>query len=351
MLALVVAEAWNRSFDARRSVRRELEALGADWLYLFVAPEYYFAASDSAHAIPQTQKDQIVGFLRALSSEHPTLVLVPGTIAWKKPVLRSGPKAYKKGTMIPKERGRYEKFLERITSARDAELDLVSHAVDRDVNERVARAGTDLGAIRRIRTDYRQIATQNLAGTVTDTYDRRLRMGAKLKENADRCSIARNTAYGFYNGREVARYHKRSDYMEVFPSESDGGFVIYEPGGGPEGPGSHFEVESVRFGVEVCLDHQIGFLSQSGGWYPDIQIIMSADTPLVHEHSFTVEGGYVVHASSNPDYTGVSRKVNGLITPVATVDERTYLGELRYAVLQLEAETGLHVIDDYVPVG
>jgi hypothetical protein len=72
-------------------------------------------------------------------------------------------------------------------------------------------------------------------------------------------------------------------------------------------------------------------LSQTGGWYPDVQIIMSADAPLVRDHGFVIDGGYIVHASSNPAYTGVSRKS----------------GELCYAVLSLRLESGPQIIENY----
>jgi hypothetical protein len=60
--------------DARRLSLETIVANDGDWLYLFVAPEYYFAASDSAHAIPQDENEHLVGSLRALSMRHPTLV-------------------------------------------------------------------------------------------------------------------------------------------------------------------------------------------------------------------------------------------------------------------------------------
>jgi hypothetical protein len=171
---------------------------------------------------------------------------------------------------------------------------------------------------------------------VTRAKQRSATMLKNLQTAQEKCFIARNTAYGFYGGKEVARYHKRGEYMEVFPSESDGGYVIYEPGGGPEGAGDRFVVEDVKFGIEVCIDHQLGFLSTSAGDVPDVHVIMSADTPLVTEHKLVADDGYVIHASSNPAYTGVWWHHNGKLAEVKTTNEDAAVGRLRYATLELQ---------------
>lgn len=334
-LERAVNDAWYGLLGERLDLGPVMLREGADWLYLFVAPEYTFAASDSAHAIPQMEKEQVVGCLKELSLRTPNLVLVPGTIAWKKPVVRTGAQVYKRGTMTPKQKGRDEKFFERIRSSYEAELKLVPHKLDQFIKGKIQQ---DESSRERFESgEYRKIMGESFAQEVVGTYDdRRLKMVANLEKAKELCSIARNTAYGFYKGKEVARYHKRGDYFEVLHSESDGGFVIYEPGGGPEGPGDRFQVENVRFGIEVCLDHQIGFLSQGKGEFPHIQIIMSAETPLVNEHTYVVDGGYIVHASSNWDFAGMSQKVSGHVAPMKMKYKSTSIGELRLATLPVE---------------
>lgn len=252
----VVRHAWLKMLTIRGLHFDEIREAGGDWLYLFVAPEYYFAASDTAHAIPQDEKERVVAWLGALSARLPTLVLCPGTIAWKKPMVRSGAYRFHRGTNIPKESSRTRKFVQRTRAAVEDQSALVSHTVGLDLARYPSLINEREGLI----SDHLKRARQRGAAEQ--------QMYKNLSTEPDRCFIARNTAYGFYNGREIARYHKRGDHTEVFASESDGGYVIYEPGGGPEGAGDRFNVEGVRFGVEVCLDHQLGYLSQEGAGTP-----------------------------------------------------------------------------------
>jgi hypothetical protein len=328
-LATVLQKAWRKMLGIQLDRGREILSSGADWLYLFVAPEYLFAASDKAHAVPQDTKETIVQSLMALSGHYPNLILVPGTIAWKKPVIRSKEKLYKKT--------RLEKYLERVQAAEKADIAAVHRDTDRKIKQRIAQNLEDKEQVTRLQSEeYRSMLLEAPLADVTRAKQRYGTMVKNLETAKEKCFIARNTAYGFHRGREVARYHKRGEYMEVFKTESEDGYVIYEPGGGPEGAGDRFAVESVKFGIEVCLDHQLGFLSTSSGATPDVHIIMSADTPLVSEHKLVANGGYVVHASSNPDYTGVWRNYGGKLAEEKTIEEDAGVGRLRYATLELQ---------------
>lgn len=86
-LELTVQKAWDYYLDSRqtRSPTIEPDAICA---FLFVAPEYYFARSSGMHAISELEKRQLVGRLAAFTSDYPRLILVPGTIAWRKPIHR-----------------------------------------------------------------------------------------------------------------------------------------------------------------------------------------------------------------------------------------------------------------------
>lgn len=340
LLAGVVEEAWTAM---ARDLFDRADTIGdSTFLFLFVAPEYYFSVSDRAHAMEQAEKDRIVGFLKALSSQYPSLVLVPGTIAWKKPLNRSEAQKYKKGTTIEKDESRMQKFMKRIDAAANTEIELAPNAASRMIADQIKRAGGDHEAVARFSSmEYRQVITRQLVDAARDKQKAtKTKMVTNVMENAARCSVARNTAYGFYEGKEVARYHKRGDYFEVLHTESDDGYVIYEPGGGPEGAGDRFHVQNVWFGVEVCLDHQMGFLSQTGGVRPDVHIIMSADIEFVKEHAFVPTGGYIVHASSNAACTSVYHNDNGVIKEVKTTSADTKVGNLHYTTLTFEvAET------------
>jgi hypothetical protein len=346
LLDRVVGDAWLDMYDRRQRDFARLEER-PDWLYLFVAPEYYFAASDRAHAIPQDVKENIIGRLMELSGRFSNLILAPGTIAWKKPVLRSGSQVYHRNSTTLKESARLDKFIARNTAAVNLHAATIPHQVDLWIADRV-RDASDSSDVRRFRSPgYRRDRTDFYEQDLVEGRQANARMVSNLRASQDRCYIARNTAYAFRAGREVARYHKRGNYFEVFASESDGGYVIYEPGGGPEATGDRFEVDQVKFGIEVCLDHQLGLLSHLGGFFPDVQIIMSADVQFLPHHTFVSSGGYVVHASSNSACIAIYRNDRGRIRQVVTTDQQTLVGELRYATLELTIHDGPLIIDDY----
>jgi hypothetical protein len=347
LLHYVVNDAWTELYRRRVQDDDEIDQNNADWLYLFVAPEYYFAASDTAHAIPQAEKEAVVGFVRGLSGTQPTLVLCPGTIAWKKPLVRRGGYRYNSQTGQLKTTSRGDKLIARNQASGKAQKDLFQNRIESQIRQDIRNAPSPQMATyyasAQHRESVRQAAVRQSMRPIYNASD----MVRLREENPDRVQIARNTAYGFYEGREVARYHKRSDFFEVLESESDGGFVIFEPGGGPEGAGSRFEVEHVKFAIEVCLDHQIGFLSQEGGWYPHVQIIMSAAAQTIPEHAFIMDDGYIVHASSDADSTGFYRKRHGRLLRILPQPVPTISGDLYFERLDVTVNDGPRIIEDW----
>jgi hypothetical protein len=325
----------------------EIDRNDADWLYLFVAPEYYFATSDTAHAIPQVEKEAVVGFVRGLSGMLPTLVLCPGTIAWKKPLVRRGGHRYSSRTGQLKTTSRAGKAIARNLASGKAQKDLLQNRIDSQIRQDIrSTQNPHMVAYYESSQHLGNVRDAAVKQAMKPIYNASEMLRLK-DENPDRVQIARNTAYGFYNGREVARYHKRSDFYEVLDSESDGGFVIFEPGGGPEGAGSRFEVEHVKFAIEVCLDHQIGFLSQEGGWYPHVQIIMSAAAQTVPEHAFIMDDGYIVHASSDADSTGFYRKRRGRLLRILAEPVPTISGDLYFERLEVTVNDRPLIIEDW----
>lgn len=322
-----------------------LDSRTRSWLFLFVAPEYYFAFSDVAHAISQAAKDDLVARLRVLSTNYPSLILIPGTIAWKKPVVRRGMERYRRDpttglrTTTAKTSSRLTKFEQRVKYESLASVALAEHTADREIAELLRN--TNLTSSQRTEyssTAYRTETIQiHLRRAVRNRQVALEGMQKRMDEDPDRCFVARNTLYAFYEGREVARYHKRGNFNEVVASESDRGFVIFEPGGGPEAAGDRFDIEGVSFAVEVCVDHTTGYLSQLSRHQPDVQIIVSAAVQLVPQHVHARRGCFVVHASSDRDATAFYQNRGDGVQALATADEPAERGLLRYHLMILDS--------------
>ena len=64
-------------------------------LFIFVAPEYYFKRTLTQRCLTKGERDRTRTAMSALAQTMPNLLLIPGTVAWRKPLDK---KAYKKAT-------------------------------------------------------------------------------------------------------------------------------------------------------------------------------------------------------------------------------------------------------------
>lgn len=334
LLGRVVGQAYERL--AREAL---FSTYAKRWALLFVAPEYLFARSDREHLITEAEKRQVVLRLQAISRIHPAMVLVPGTIAWKKPAERPVDERFKldkqtgKRTTVLKTGERFSKFTDRVTRAGMERHRLAEHEIDREYagySEKVRLAMEEgrAGAVE-----------QKKEQAIRDVESAIARIKKNLGTAPERSFLARNTLYAFYNGDEVGRYHKRADYLEVFPSESDGGYVIFEPGAPGDGHPNRFAVKQIRFGVEICKDHAAGYLSQLGGDVPDLHVVVSAAVRLETGHVFVRPGSFLVHASSDPECSGVWQNTGLGVEKVDTEEADTGFGGSRLLYARLRFET------------
>ena len=313
------------------------------WVFLFVAPEYYFSRSDRAHAIDEDEKRNVVGRLATLSGKYTRLILVPGSIAWKKPAVRPQSELRKldkrtgKRTGPEKTRTRLSKFNAQVDWSVSNEIALIEHKVQRHVEEMV-KADPLRRSVYESDNYRMKYYTELIDKAKKRRKDEMTTMSTNLMTAQERCFIARNTAYAFYEGSEVARYHKRGNFYEVRDDESDGGYVMFEPGGGPDGNGDQFEVEGVKFGIEICLDHNIGFLSQTSQSRPDVHIIMSAAVKVVEQHVHVEKDCFMVHASSEKKYTGGWYNSGYKVEQQPMEEEPAERGSLFYGILPFKVQ-------------
>ncbi|APR82464.1 Hypothetical protein A7982_07813 [Minicystis rosea] len=109
---------------------------------------------------------------------------------------------------------------------------------------------------------------------------------------------ARNTAYAFFNGETVLRYHKRTAVSDQIDDHN-----VFLVGTAP-GTRSH---RGVTFGLEVCRDASQGYLAQTTDVSVDVQIVLSATVSRA-EIKMTADK-YLIHACNMPEHSGVWTKV------------------------------------------
>ncbi|MBV9492921.1 MAG: hypothetical protein JOZ54_01645 [Acidobacteria bacterium] len=350
LLARVAEHAWAH---LAREMLNNLDVIfrqNAAWMFLFVAPEYYFSRSGTEHQISEAEKRLVVSRLAALSGHYTNLILVPGSIAWKKPVDRPLSEIRKKAkngsrTGPPKAKTRLEKFEAQAKRSYINEAALIDHAIDREIKEILDDPHQKLSEKKRVASsEYRGERRHALLKQAKDKYEHATEtMKKNVESDLARCYVARNTAYAFYGGSEVARYHKRNNFYEVRGDESDEGFVIFEPGGGPDGKGDLFTIDGVTFGIEVCYDHTVGHMSQLTANRPNVQIVMSAAVKIVNEHVTVPKDGYLVHASSEADGTAAYWNSGKKISEIQMTEQQAERGLLRYAILRFEMEEPLTI--------
>ena len=236
---------------------------------IFVAPEYYFSAQRGAdtdpRAIEKDAKDQILVKLKAMSQYHEGTILVPGTISYRKSLT---------ALRVPKALAAL-KAPNPGKSFQGTEEDNVKHGVS-------------------IKTWNQKVAALN-----------NLKAGSTAKEN----DIVTNKTYVFLNGEKIFTYSKKTDVYETVGPES-GMFVP-----GKESKTCSTTIDAVPFAFEICGDHEMGVLGAQSRkrlfTAPRIHVICSAFVETKPQNSPVVNGGFIVHASSEQRITTVMLNDNG----------------------------------------
>jgi len=244
--------------DARADVKTNHHQQG-DYLTVFLAPEYFFARECDHHRrfIEQGEKQEVVRGLIRLSQECPDTLIVPGTVPCWRPLYRSDP---------TKDAARRVKVLTRITDA-------------------VNQYGFDESRGWAFATP-----TKHDANAPPDVRDPVRLTKLVYKQQSDPY-IAQNTAYIACNGQAL-KYHKVGNYKEVHGEVEHA--VIFTPGSQQ----GRFNVGNLRFGLEICLDHNIGIFKAMGGPAVQVQLVVSASVARETSNIQLVTGGVFLHADS-----------------------------------------------------
>jgi predicted amidohydrolase len=261
---------------------------------LFVVPEYFFArpAAGDGHGLnelrhlEEAEKDKIVRELVLISKKFPDMLFVPGTVAWRKPFERSGAKLYhaKPGADFgkPKTVSRVDKALASLTGYAD-----------------------------KLKLSYDRPLSGAMGNTPAYTTQQKINLLGPLFRLPD--FMARNTAYVLLNAVVLCKYNKQGDFHEVLgeknstvyiPGKLDGRFQLTLKESDQKRKRNRMD-----FGIEVCLDHAFGTTANEIGHLGkvDVHIISSAQVANNEKNVAVRDGGYLVHASSNKDFTTVKK--------------------------------------------
>jgi hypothetical protein len=303
---------------------------------IFVAPEYHFARQYAGCAWPggptvsrsisrKSEKALRNNLIRNLSTKHRRLLIFPGTVAWTAP--------YDSADFLARYRFyvKRARFLE-VSDAENFAQIKEAWSIDLDtglwitITDAISRQekGCTLNLAGASNSDIQNEQTSNPAFYANMVFYARMinEIGYQVVRQRERVNSGSlspqrtmfNTAHGLLNGQVVVTYNKQGNFHEEVGDDH----LIFAPGG----RSGITEIEGVRFGLEVCLDHAMGTLArQSRADRPiDVQVVLSDYVDPDQAHQAAREGGYFVHASTNASYTGVWKKDGGKLVPATKLN-------------------------------
>ncbi|MEQ9371386.1 MAG: hypothetical protein RIG63_20520 [Coleofasciculus chthonoplastes F3-SA18-01] len=265
---------------------------------IIVLPEYYFSRtrqhSYQRKAMGEEAKDIVLQQLLQYSRYFPKILLLPGTIAFKKSLVRPPNKTIQQSTRQRKSQSRLQKASSYLLSSPDDT---------------------------KITSNY-PFGSPYSPASSTLTPREKLQRLDQLGENA---YIYKNQACVIQNGQILFKYNKRKDYFETYGSSNE----IHAP---DVNRSASKTIHGIDFGLEICFDHAQRSLVEdityenrmaqhlaAHGYAP--QPTMTS-TPQIHivvsdwasnSASPVREGGFFIHASSNNTQTCVKLKKHGTL--------------------------------------
>ncbi len=310
----------------KRTVEKLTQKLVSNDTAVALFPEYFFAeptvnignhGRGDIRSLDEDEKDDFFRFVQEISEQNPRVIIFPGTIAWHKSFDRQGNRALHHhgpniGTL--KATTRYQKATTALTTSHQRALGtpynpnstLAGHLSSwdggyfiPDMSFNPATLGTvspTLSVTLNVGTNLNRYVTK-----FSDTYGGRVNQIATFQiAPSKKQRLVRNTAYVFQGGYCKFKYNKQGDFHEVLGGSNHFAYV-------PGVEDGVFKLDNITFGVEICLDHAIGFLSRNYGGTVDIHVVMSATVPINLVNIKSVDGGYIIHADAQPTNSGVWR--------------------------------------------
>jgi len=272
---------------------------------VYLAPEYYFTAEHEENKrwpLTEEQRVQLEPQLLALSAKFPEILIVPGTMFYAKPLVRTE-ESFQHGfdpatgtrTRLKSPNGdRRDKALQKLDShiknvhSRQTEAD---PAFWRTWNEKGYSAGAHavpaLSAIQK-----------------------------SVKSRKKNPWILRNSAYILLGPRRIAKYDKQTDWGEALGNSPDD--LAFIPGVQKQCP----EIGGYRVGMEVCADHGNGMLARRQVTPLHFHFVVSDCVPTSPGNMAMSAGGYFAHASTNYSNTALYLRGSNGVPEDITKDQK-----------------------------
>ena len=318
---------------------------------ILVAPEYFGVRQDGGNwngynrfrsrAITEQTKNFIVDQMIALSRNFSYILIVPGTIAWKKPLDRSPHEQNKRDPYTGQRTGPPKPLPRRLKNAfrliveafgpdRMAGHVLASPELRNAISLALSMLGfpatnDNISKVLQDATVRTQIINHfNLPPNCFHVMPTLASQAAQVSGGAP--FMMRNTAYAFWRGRILLKYNKRGNFHEAV---GEGNQAVFIPGQFSGTFSWQPEGRSFDMGLEVCLDHQLGYLMndvRSNAQGPrDFYMVSSAWTTNNPANVPLKLNGCFLHACTEHQHTGLAQNtLTGLqVVPpayTATVD-------------------------------
>lgn len=310
---------------------------------LFVVPEYYITQVHGGEwegtaqkggfvprSISEEEKERVLQQFLKLSRQFPEILIIPGTVAWKKPLDRS-PQAsiskkrhkLKKVSRRAKARRSLKRFQDKtsvpmfLPSRVNPHLKAVLKERYTDEEDRENKRG-NTSLMAKIAKEEKLAPNSFYAAPM---YSEKVDL---LSEDSDSDSdledevaeyMMRNTAYVLLAGKVALKYNKQGDFHEAIGEKR----TVFIPGV----RAGWATIRDIHLGLEVCFDHNLATLQKDlpPKIQPDIHVVTS-DSVDNDENSFCVrENGYFIHASTDSTGTCVKQRTSGGFVDVSPLSQ------------------------------
>lgn len=250
---------------------------------ILIAPEYLFSEYKHGHIwhwlchdaegrqrIPISKKDtqSLLTKLMEISKDYPKTVIIPGTV-----------------------------FHSEVVASATDKLKIGQNNVIREFRAKKVR-GTDLDSLNY--KDPRERST-SAKGELNE-------LGQKMKTGS--VKTARNTCFILHGGRLVHRYDKETGFDENYDDPRGKGYFV------SVNTADCFTVDNLRFGVEICFDHNQKCLKSKNHADISFHIVVSDTVEAINAHMAMQDGGYFMHASSYEPDTQIVKNHLGKMKPL-----------------------------------
>jgi predicted amidohydrolase len=266
---------------------------------ILISHEDYFRCANRKNSFrpySETQMREIERAICQLSRQHPRILIIPGTISWRKKVIdpryHFSRKASYADYLVSKEA--------RGISSLKSQASWKSRPPSQSHGGQFPTLGpTKAYAYQKIYDTWGKRGAYVEEHLDAEKEYKKDLDDIKFNDQLQDLSVIRNTAIFYLEGQQKYKYHKSSQ------SEAD------EELNEPDAPSFYLpgttapilNIAGINIGIEICIDHYYGlldeYLQSEQKAYPfvDLHLILSNVVPNKPENSLLRQKGYLIHSS------------------------------------------------------